>query len=436
MNDNNTDALRRYGTAMLSVGLAALAGLLLDPVLQRHLPFVWFFGALVFTAWYAGFRPAVLATGLSGVLAAFLFLPPIYSLKIDERVDHLALIVFFAVGVAIALYSRRIALLREIVREQLQDRRIAREIQQGLLPKQMPVVAGFSIAGRSLPARDVGGDCFDFLTLSGKWEDCLGIVVADASGHGMGAALLVSETRAYLRALIPTCTDVGHVLTLTNRRLAEEIPSDFFVTLFLARLDPRMRTLVYANAGHCPGYVLDYKGRIKTVLDSSAMPLGIDKTCEIPTSAPVSLRPGELILLFSDGLVEAASPEGRSFGVQRMLDVVRILRRESPEAILTALLQAVSSFSQQPAQVDDMTAVVIKVESRSLLEDQHEIRKEQQQMHGPQQDIRSRACERQCAHPQRQHQEDYVHRVETENNSLPHHEPDGQRCGNRQANAR
>ena len=101
---------------VLSVALATLAGLLLEPELQRHLPFVWFFGALTFTAWYAGFRPAILATILSGVLAAYLFLPPDDSLKVDELVDQLALIVFLAIGMAIALYSRRVAFLREIVR--------------------------------------------------------------------------------------------------------------------------------------------------------------------------------------------------------------------------------------------------------------------------------------------------------------------------------
>jgi serine phosphatase RsbU (regulator of sigma subunit) len=362
MNDSNLAETRRYSIAVVSVGLATLAGLLLDPVLQRHLPFVWFFAALMFTAWYAGFGPATLAILLSVALAAFFFLPPTWSLKIDEVVDHVALMVFFSVGLAIALYSRRVAQLRQIVREQLHDRRIAREIQRGLLPKGMPVIAGFRIAARSLPSQDVSGDCFDFLTLLGKSGDDLGIVVADASGHGMGAALLVAETRAYLRALALTCADVGQIVTLTNRRLADEIPSDCFVTLILARLDRCTGTLVWANAGHCPGYVLEADGRIRTVLESADLPLGIDRTCEYPTSRPVSLRPGELLLLFTDGLVEAPSPAGQPFGTARLLDVVRAHARETPEAIVTAIMQSVSNYSGRSSPMDDRTAVVIKVE--------------------------------------------------------------------------
>jgi sigma-B regulation protein RsbU (phosphoserine phosphatase) len=361
MNDLNAEPIRQYGIAVLSVALATLAGLHLEPELQRHLPFVWFFAALTFTAWYVGFRPALVATALSGVLAALLFLPPDNSLRVDELVDQLALIVFLAIGMAIALYSRRVASLRAIVRERLHDGRIARQIQQGLLPREVPVLAGFRIAGRSLPARDVGGDCFDFLPLAGRWENGLGIVVADASGHGMASALVIAETRAYLRALTWTCTDLGDFLTLTNRRLAEELPSDFFVTALLVRLDPDTRSLVYASAGHCPGYVLDGRGRVRKILDSSAMPLGIDRGCEYPTSGPVSLCPGELIVLFSDGLVEAAAPGGKPFGTERVINVVRAYMHEPPDTILTALLQAVNGFSQPSAQVDDMTAVVIKV---------------------------------------------------------------------------
>ncbi len=366
MNNSNLHPIVGYGIAVFSVSLATLAGLLLEPELQRHLPFVWFFGALTFTAWYAGFRPAIVATVLSGVLAAQFFLPPDNSLHVEELVDQLALLAFLLIGMTIALYSRRVAALREIVREQLHECRIARQIQQGVLPRKVPVVAGFRIAGRSLPARAVGGDCFDFLPLAGKWENSLGIAVADASGHGMASALVVAETRAYLRALALTSADPGTVLTLTNRRLAEELPTDFFVTLFLARLDPVEHTLVYANAGHCPGYVLDRQGRIRTVLDSCGMPLGIDETGVYPTSAPVSVCPGDVVLLFSDGLVEATSPAGRQFGAARVIDVVRAHLRESPDAILTALLQAVSRYSQKAAQLDDMTAVVISAEEECL----------------------------------------------------------------------
>jgi sigma-B regulation protein RsbU (phosphoserine phosphatase) len=159
-----------------------------------------------------------------------------------------------------------------------------------------------------------------------------------------------------------SCADVGRILTLTNRRLADEIPSDFFVTLLLARLDPRTASLVHANAGHCPGFVLDHRGQLQTVLPSCGMPLGIDRECEYPTSAPVSLHPGDLVLLYSDGIVEARSPRGQPFGVEHMLDVVRGHRQEPSDVVLDTLMQAVLRFSQPSAQLDDLTAVVIKAE--------------------------------------------------------------------------
>jgi sigma-B regulation protein RsbU (phosphoserine phosphatase) len=210
----------------------------------------------------------------------------------------------------------------------------------------------------------VGGDCFDFLTLRWEGEDYLGVVVADASGHGIGAALLVAQTRAYLRALALTCGDVGTLLTLSNQRLTGDVVTDHFVTLFLLRLDPRTRSLLYSSAGHSPGYVLDRDGRTKAILASTGAPLGIDSANEFPTGPPIALEPGELLLLFTDGIVEAASTEGQRFGLGRTLDIVRAHQHEAPDAILDALFHAVEDFSGHSLQ-DDITAVIIKAEDKA-----------------------------------------------------------------------
>jgi serine phosphatase RsbU (regulator of sigma subunit)/putative methionine-R-sulfoxide reductase with GAF domain len=247
------------------------------------------------------------------------------------------------------------------LRSQEADRRTARAIQRGLLPKAMPRVAGFQIAGRSATARPVGGDCFDFVPLPRAGQDCLGVLVGDASGHGVAAALLMAETRAYLRAFALTCADVGTLLTLSNQRLASDIVPDHFVTLILLRLDPGTRSLVHASAGYCPGYVLDRQGRTKTVLAGTGCPLGIDTANEFPTGPATTLEPGELLLLFTDGIVEVVSPDGGQFGLERTLDLVGAHRREAPEAILDALFHAVGDFSGHQLR-DDITAVIIKSE--------------------------------------------------------------------------
>ena len=200
-----------------------------------------------------------------------------------------------------------------------------------------------------------------FLPLRVGGEDCLGVLVADASGHGIGAALLAAQTRAYLRALALTCADVGTLLTLSNQRLASDLVTDHFVTLFLLRLDPRTHSLLYANAGHWPGYVLDRRGRTKAVLASTGCPLGIDPAGAFPAGPATTLEPGELVLLFTDGIVEAAPPDGKPFGLERTLGIVRAHQREAPDAILDALFHAVGDFSGHPPQ-DDLTAVILNAE--------------------------------------------------------------------------
>jgi serine phosphatase RsbU (regulator of sigma subunit) len=207
----------------------------------------------------------------------------------------------------------------------------------------------------------VGRDCFDFVPLGAGDGGCLGVLVADASGHGIGAALLVGQARAYLRALALACADVGTLLTLSNQRLASDLMEDHFVTAFLLRLDPRTRSLVYASAGHCPGYVLDRQGRSKAVLASSDIPLGIEPVRVFRESPAIPVDRGDLVLLSTDGVVEAMSPDGKQFGVERLLGLVRAHRREAPGAILDALFHAVGDFSGHPLH-DDITAVILKAE--------------------------------------------------------------------------
>src|SRR5262249_33051275 len=230
---------------------------------------------------------------------------------------------------------------------------LAREIQQGLFPQAPPALAGFEIAGASHPAQETGGDYFDFIPMAGgHW----GIAIGDASGHGIGAALLIGETCAYLRALAHT--DPGPLLSLVNNRLAEDISTDHFVTLLFARLCPATRSLVYSNAGHWPGYVFDAQGEVKLVLQSMGLPLSLDPSSDFPNGPELTLVPGDLVLLRSGGIVEAPSEAGSHFGIGRALEVVRAHRHLPPGDIIAALMHQVCEWSQS-APEDDMTAIVI-----------------------------------------------------------------------------
>ncbi len=237
--------------------------------------------------------------------------------------------------------------------------RVAREIQQRLFPKASPESGLFDVAGASYPAEATGGDYFDYLRLA---DGCLGIVVADVTGHGMGPALLMAETRAYLRTLAMNATDVGEIVTRANRVLAEDVDLERFVTLVLAKLDPETESLVYTSAGHPNGYLLDAAGEVKAVLKRTGVPLGVRADSTYAPAPAVPYLPGDILLLLTDGIEEAVSSEDVFFGVERILAVARAHARKTAREILDALFNAVRDFSQSRPQLDDLTVVVVKVD--------------------------------------------------------------------------
>ena len=235
----------------------------------------------------------------------------------------------------------------------------AREIQQRLFPKSAPQLPGLDLAGASFPAAETGGDYFDFLNMPGG---ALGIVVADVSGHGMGPALIMAEARAYARIAAMNRSSPGEVLARANRALAEDLEeSDRFVTMLLVRLEPATRRLVYANAGHPAGFVLDGSGAVKAELGRRSAPLGMLPETPFTDAPPIDLAPDDLVLLLTDGVEEATDPEGRQFGIERVLATVRSLRDRPAAQVVRALHAAVRNFSRGSTQQDDLTVVVIKV---------------------------------------------------------------------------
>jgi sigma-B regulation protein RsbU (phosphoserine phosphatase) len=243
------------------------------------------------------------------------------------------------------------------LRENKEQFAVAREIQQRLFPKGAPACPGFDIAGATYPAEATGGDYFDYLPMLG---DRVGIVVGDVTGHGVGPALLMAETRAYLRILATRREDVGEILTRANFILAEDMGGERFITLFLARIDPKNRELVYASAGHPAGYVLNPAGDIKATLKRTGLPLGMRADTEYKGASPILLDPGDLVLLLTDGLEEASAPDDSLFGVERVLEVVRSNREKPARQMVEALYESARQFAQNAPQLDDITAIVIK----------------------------------------------------------------------------
>jgi serine phosphatase RsbU (regulator of sigma subunit) len=233
--------------------------------------------------------------------------------------------------------------------------------EPGHLHGALPLLAGFDISAACFPAQTTGGDHFDFLPLPNA---DLGIAIGDASGHGPEAARLMARTSAHLRTFAQFAVEPGHILTRMNRRLIKDgALGDSFVTLLLARLQPQRRSLAYASAGHATGYILDRSGHVRARLRSTGLPLGVDATLDISAGPTTILQPGEIVVLLTDGVVEAESPAATAFGTERMLEVVRSHRSSRARTIVDALYQAVHRFAQVGCQRDDITAVIIKVEA-------------------------------------------------------------------------
>jgi serine phosphatase RsbU (regulator of sigma subunit) len=251
---------------------------------------------------------------------------------------------------------------REFAEQELRaahaDLQAAREIQQRLFPAEAPALDGFDIAGASFPAGDTGGDYYDFIPML---QGSLGLVVGDVSGHGFGPALIMANTRSYLRALSLTCSGVGDILTRANAALREDTADQHFVTLLFAALHPKERTLVYASAGHNPGYVLDCNGGIRAELKSTEMPLGISSDVQFETAKPISLETGDVLLLFTDGVVEARGPDKSDFGTARMIEIIRDNCTRPAKDIVEALYRAAREFADDQPQKDDITVLLVKV---------------------------------------------------------------------------
>ncbi len=243
---------------------------------------------------------------------------------------------------------------QERLREEI---RLARLIQQKLFPVAPLPTAGFDISGASYPAEATGGDYFDYIPMR---DGGLGVVIGDVSGHGFGPALLMAELRAYLRALLLTRSDVGEIVGLLNRALADDAPEGHFATLLLVRLDPTTRSCLYASAGHVPGYLLGPSGEVKAVLKATGMPLAVLPDGAFDAAPTPPLEPGELLLLLTDGIVEAHGPDDKLFGLDRVFEVVRAHQGRRAREIVDSLYGAVRAFCGAQAQLDDMTAIVIK----------------------------------------------------------------------------
>ena len=236
--------------------------------------------------------------------------------------------------------------------------RLARQVQQRLFPTSPPRVQGLDAWGVSIPAHATGGDYFDFLALPGG---SLGLVIGDVSGHGFDSAILMAQTRALVRAAARDEADPGRILSMVNALLVPDLDESRFVSMIVVALNPRARSIRYANAGHESGYVLDGAGKVKMQLTSTGVVLGLFEDAVFRSEQGPDLQCGDVLALFTDGVTEAEAPDGAMCGAEWALDLVRSSAHRSSAEILHTLCDAVRAFAEGHPQQDDVTAVVCRV---------------------------------------------------------------------------
>jgi sigma-B regulation protein RsbU (phosphoserine phosphatase) len=252
--------------------------------------------------------------------------------------------------VAVAVHNaRRFQQERSERQEMSREANEARKMQQALLPSSSPYIPGFAVSGLSTPAGAVGGDWYDFIPFDdGRW----GLVLADVSGKGTAAALLMSATRGMLRSLAGAHCSPGEVLTQLNQLLVNDFPSGRFVTMIYAVLDPVTRSLTFASAGHLRPLLVE-NSHAHFLDTERGMPLGIGSGDY--SEGQVQLPQGARLLFYSDGITEATNPEGDEYGAERLEK-----HFHQAEASAESILEDVRSFANGAGLHDDATVILVK----------------------------------------------------------------------------
>ena len=269
---------------------------------------------------------------------------------------HLELLAAFAAQAAVAVERAR--LTRELLERRRLEKElaIAREIQSSFLPKRAPVIAGFELAGTARPHREVGGDYYDFIHVS---DTRMGLAIADVSGKGIPAALLMAGFRMSLLAEIRNEFAIRAVMRKVNSLVYESTDPDKFVTAFYGVLDCKNRVLIFSNAGHNPP-VLVRQGSVVESLLEGGVAFGVLPDAQYE-ERPVALEDDDVLVLYTDGVSEAQSPTGEHFGQRRLEQCAVDLAGRGAAEIVEGIVQAVLDWTGERGQNDDLTLMVVKV---------------------------------------------------------------------------
>ncbi|MFT4604881.1 MAG: sigma-B regulation protein RsbU (phosphoserine phosphatase), partial [Rhodothermales bacterium] len=250
---------------------------------------------------------------------------------------------------------------QQVERERLaRELAIAREVQQRLLPQRVPEVRGLSLAASSVPAQEVGGDYYDFVDLG---DERLGLIVADVSGKGTSAAFYMAEMQGIFHAVSRLAPSPADFLHHANVAISESLDKNVFVSVIYGVLDVRKQEFVLARAGHCPAAAVGIDGKAR-YLRSKGIGLGLAPAPLFRQSlaeTTIHLQPGDVFVLYTDGVVESRSPSGDEYDYDRLLEVLSDIRHEDAAGIHDHLIKDLNAFVGDSGDYgDDMTLVVLK----------------------------------------------------------------------------
>jgi sigma-B regulation protein RsbU (phosphoserine phosphatase) len=292
-------------------------------------------------------------TGADKVLGAFNLESDRADAFTEKDLEWLAVL---ATQVAISIERAR--LHQELLEKRRLDEelRIAREVQLSLLPTSAPKLDGLDIAGINIPSRNIGGDYYDFIPIvSGH----LGIVIADVAGKGVPASLIMASFRAFLRAEIRNNYSIHTIFAKVNNLLSEILQPHQFVTAFYGVLDLEQRRFTFSNAGHNPPMLLRPDGKWRR-LTSGGVVLGIFEGASYDQGV-IDLMPGDLFVLYTDGLIEAENKAGQMFGDKRLERLVRANMHLPADELCETIYQEMRRFTKESRLDDDTTIVIAKV---------------------------------------------------------------------------
>jgi len=269
--------------------------------------------------------------------------------------DHLKVLTTLASVAAIRVENATLVEER-MERERLEhELQVASEIQQRFQPASAPQVPGYELQGISFPCYEIGGDYYDFIE---RDDGKLLIALGDVSGKGTAAALLMSSLHAAIHAQSSSHSTITETISAVNRYLADNIPANRFVTLFYAELDPRTGALSFLNAGHNPPMIVHAGGTMEQ-LAAGGLPLGIMPNAEFREGRTM-LHPGDVLVIYSDGVSEAINPNNEEFGPTRLYEVVARNLDASAAGIRDRIESALTKFCQGTPAADDITLVICK----------------------------------------------------------------------------